>query len=243
VNDVLLLTAVIAAYAVVQSVFGVGLLVFGTPTLLLLGFSFEEVLAYLLPCSLAISILQVWDGGLTFEAIRRRFLFITVPFVVIGAVIALGILGGTLNIKLIVGVMLLVTAILRFSARLRNALRGVIIKRLDWFLGGMGFIHGLSNLGGGILTVIVGSLYEQKTEVRRHIAFAYGLMAISQLIVLYITSSPDIIWQMQIVGPLLALAISLTVGSWAFGATPAAIYQRSLTVMIGLFGTILIVTS
>ncbi len=45
--------------AVVQSVFGVGLLVFGTPTLLLLGYPFDQVLAYLLPCSILISALQV----------------------------------------------------------------------------------------------------------------------------------------------------------------------------------------
>ena len=57
------LVAAVLAFSVVQSVFGVGLLVFGTPTLLLAGYSFEETLAYLLPCSMAISALQAWDGG------------------------------------------------------------------------------------------------------------------------------------------------------------------------------------
>ena len=43
---VLVLCLVVFVFAVIQSVFGVGLLVFGTPTLLLLGLPFDAVLAY-----------------------------------------------------------------------------------------------------------------------------------------------------------------------------------------------------
>src|ERR687884_1371728 len=97
------LLAVVLAYSVVQSVFGVGLLVFGTPTLLLLGFSFEEVLAYLLPCSLAISVLQVHDGGLSLEPVRRKFLLYTAPAVLLGTLLVLVVLNHKLNIRTIVG--------------------------------------------------------------------------------------------------------------------------------------------
>src|ERR687885_1890760 len=79
------LVAAVLAFSVVQSVFGVGLLVFGTPTLLLAGYSFEETLAYLLPCSMAISALQVRDGGLSFEPVRRDFVLFTAPAVLAGA--------------------------------------------------------------------------------------------------------------------------------------------------------------
>ena len=45
--------------AVVQSIFGVGMLLFGTPILLLLGYSFVDALGIVLPISIAISLLQV----------------------------------------------------------------------------------------------------------------------------------------------------------------------------------------
>src|SRR5882757_7687039 len=55
----MLIFAIIAVLAVVQSLFGIGLLVFGTPTLLLLGFPYQDALAILLPASLAVSLLQL----------------------------------------------------------------------------------------------------------------------------------------------------------------------------------------
>ena len=48
----MLIFAVIIVLAVVQSLFGVGLLVFGTPTLLLLGYPYQDALAILLPAPL-----------------------------------------------------------------------------------------------------------------------------------------------------------------------------------------------
>ena len=39
-----------------QSIFGVGLLLFGTPTFLLIGYDFVTTLAYILPLSITISI-------------------------------------------------------------------------------------------------------------------------------------------------------------------------------------------
>ncbi|XOJ73429.1 hypothetical protein ABXT43_00795 [Candidatus Pelagibacter sp. Uisw_114] len=43
-----------------QSVFGVGLLVFGTPTFLLLGYEYLDVLNILLPLSTTVSLLQIF---------------------------------------------------------------------------------------------------------------------------------------------------------------------------------------
>ena len=51
--------ATIFLFAILQSIFGIGILFFGTPTLLLLGFPFAETLSVLLPASLAVSAFQV----------------------------------------------------------------------------------------------------------------------------------------------------------------------------------------
>jgi uncharacterized membrane protein YfcA len=50
---------IILLLSCVQSVFGMGILVFGTPTFLLLGYSFPETLGLWLPASLVISVAQI----------------------------------------------------------------------------------------------------------------------------------------------------------------------------------------
>ena len=53
----------------------------------------------------------------------------------------------------------------------------------------MGLAHGISNMGGGALTVLMSSIYEKKEIIRVNIAFVYLLFAGIQLIVLCFISS------------------------------------------------------
>src|SRR5882757_7873526 len=69
----MLIFAIIAVLAVVQSLFGIGLLVFGTPTLLLLGYPYQDALAVLLPASLAVSLLQLRTVPKLDRAVALRF--------------------------------------------------------------------------------------------------------------------------------------------------------------------------
>ena len=46
-------------FSIFQSIFGVGILLFGTPTFLLLGYNYFETLNIILPWSLIISLLQI----------------------------------------------------------------------------------------------------------------------------------------------------------------------------------------
>jgi hypothetical protein len=229
----------VGVFAFVQSLFGVGLLVFGTPTLLMLGLPFELVLAYLLPCSIVVSVLQVaTSGGLTLEPIRRKFLVLTAPSVLVATAIALT-LGSPRQIRALVGGMLLVTAVMRLG-RLQSVLAAFIRRHLRPFMLGLGLIHGLSNLGGGILTVIVGSSYLDKGSIRRHIAFAYGTMASIQLAVVLITARPPLDARLWLVLPLIAGAIYLVVGQRVFRRAGHRPYQFGLTAMIMSFGLLLL---
>jgi uncharacterized membrane protein YfcA len=231
------LLLVVALFATAQSVFGVGLLVFGTPTLLLLGFSFSEILAYLLPCSILISALQVRKGGgvRPLDALNKQFLTFTAPGVLVGTVVILAA-GSTVSVKPIVGVMLVITAALRSVRRLRDGLETFIRRHLSKLLIALGVVHGLSNLGGGILTVIVGSLFDEKENVRRHIAFAYGLMAIVQLVTLMATTDVTITWWLWLALPTLAAAMFFLVGQRLFEATPQSRFQPALTALVLTFG-------
>lgn len=229
----------VGVLALVQSVFGVGLLVFGTPTLLLLGLPFELVLAYLLPCSIVVSLLQVaTSGGLTLEPIRKKFLAITAPSVLVATAVAL-LFGSPRGIRAFVGGMLILTAAIRLG-RLQSMLAGLIRRHLRLFMLGLGLVHGLSNLGGGILTVIVGASYTDKESIRRHIAFAYGAMACIQLAVVFLTTRPGVDPRLWLLLPLLAGAIYLLVGQRVFRRAGHRPYQVGLTVMIMSFGLLLV---
>ncbi len=239
----LLLCILVPILAGVQSVFGVGLLVFGTPTLLLVGLPFQQVLAYLLPCSIVISALQIADGGPTFEPIRRKLLVFTAPAVLVGTLLILVVLRHAVNIRHIVGAMLVVTAAIRLPGRLRVTMQAFVRARLEPLLILLGLVHGVSNLGGGVLTMIVGSVYEDKASIRKHIAFGYGLMASIQLAVLLLTTSINLkaMLTLWIALPLLAALSYLLVGARIFKATGEAAYQWSLTALIGIFGLLLFV--
>jgi uncharacterized protein len=237
----LTLCAVVLTLAAVQSVFGVGLLVFGTPTLLLLGLPFPEILVYLLPCSIVISAFQVADGGVSLEPIRRKLLAFTAPAVLVGTLLVLRVLDRKIDMRQIVGAMLVVTASLRLLGPLRQRMQSFVRGRLSPLLVLLGLIHGVSNLGGGVLTLIVSSVYDDKYSVRRHIAFGYGLMALIQITVLFLTTPVHLDMYLWLTLQALAGLSYGLVGRWMFRVTREEVYQWSLTALIGLFGVLLFV--
>jgi hypothetical protein len=235
------LCVVVIAFAVLQSVFGVGLLVFGTPTLLLLGLPFDDVLSYLLPCSIVISVLQVigGDGGFRVDPLRRKFLVFTAPLVLLGTPLILTV-GVGLDVRLIVGAVLVVSAAIRVLGPARRTLSRLIRRHLSSCFVLLGAVHGVSNLGGGILTLIVGSVYDAKEEIRRQIAFCYGVMASVQLATLWASSPGDAVpWLLPLL-PMLAATTYLAVGNRAFRVANQAAYQHGLTALILFFGVALV---
>lgn len=241
-TDLLAIVATVGVLAVVQSLFGVGLLLFGTPVLLLLGVPFELVLAYLLPCSLAVSALQVvTTGGPTLEPVRRRFLAYAVPAVLVATGVAM-LFGSPRQLRVAVGVALVLTAVLRLGP-LRPVLARSVQAHTRPLMVLLGVVHGLSNLGGGILTVIVGATHTGKAEIRRHIAFAYGAMASVQLAVVLATRRPHLNPLLWLGLPVLAGAVYLLVGQRVFARAGHRAYQAGLTGMIASFGVVVLASA
>jgi hypothetical protein len=241
IDQVIWLVSAVAVFSIVQSVFGVGLLLFGTPTLLLTGMAFPLVLTYLLPCSIVVSSLQVASsGGLTLEPIRKRFLAISAPAVLIATVIALRY-GSPHAMRTVVGAMLLATALLRLGP-MQAQISAFVSRHTRSLMLCLGILHGLSNLGGGILTVIVGSSFEGKAVIRRHIAFAYGVMAIIQLSVVILTKHPQVELPLWAALPVLAGCIYRLLGQRVFLKAGHRPYQFGLTGLIASFGLLLVTT-
>jgi uncharacterized protein len=176
------LAVMILFFSAIQSVLGVGLLLFGTPTLLLLGFSYPEVLWILLPCSCSISIIQILQG-FTFVKTKSYVYYLTIPALICGLLLVIK-LDYLIDIKKLVGVFLILAAFLRIfdSPYVYGILANEKFKKISYLL--IGFVHGLSNLGGALLTVVASASFKDKESIRANIAFVYFALAVSQLIVL-----------------------------------------------------------
>ena len=234
-HDTLLIVALIAGFAVIQSVFGMGLLIFGTPTLLLMGVSYPETLGWLLPASVAISALQTRTAATQFKEIWRsgRPLLCLAPM--LGALVLVLRLGLHAKLEIPVGLALIVAAALRLHAGLRTWLRGIIRRAEPVYLALMGLLHGFTNMGGALLSVYASSQGEGKERTRGVISTYYLSFGVVQLATLAIFS-PGALAVHSLTAALVAIAAYVIAGRKVFnGATPT-LYERSLTGFIAAYG-------
>jgi len=194
------LVIIIAVFSVVQSIFGVGLLLFGTPTLLLLGYSYSDTLWILLPCSVTISLIQVVNNYKMIEA-KKRAVYLIIPTLILGLAFVVIYTNG-INITRIVGVLLLLTGIIRFSIKLQALLSLMVKKHIKIYYIMIGVVHGVSNMGGGPLSILMSTIYSKKEIVRANVAFIYLMLATFQLVVLSIISNTslrsEVVWLIPI---------------------------------------------
>lgn len=171
----------VALTSFIQSIFGVGVLLFGTPLLLLLGYDFIFALTILLPISIAINFLQIIRH---FDHIDRAFyrnvLIYTIPFVVLFLFL---VTTTKVNIGFVIGLFLLFVALKSFSEEVEKYLESMV-KYERTYLAVMGTIHGLTNLGGSLLTAIVHGKNYPKDVTRVTVASAYATFAIFQILTL-----------------------------------------------------------
>jgi len=171
----------IMCVAAVQSIFGVGVLLFGTPILLLLGYEFVTTLVVLLPVSLAINFVQVLRHHAHIDrAFYAKVLSLCVPCIMVFLFIVTHV---SINIGVIVGLFLIVVAFKSLSPKVHHAIESLVRWERTYFVV-MGIIHGLTNLGGSLLTAIIHSKQYPKDAARTTAALSYGTFAVFQLVTL-----------------------------------------------------------
>ena len=78
-----ILNLTIIVISIVQSIFGVGVLLFGTPLLMLYNYDFTIALLILLPISIVISFLQIFKNIKYIDFVfYGRFLIYSIPFLI-----------------------------------------------------------------------------------------------------------------------------------------------------------------
>jgi len=228
------LISVIFFTAIAQSVFGIGLLAFGTPILLISGYDFITTLSILLPCSLLISSIQVYEYRKELSSLNISVYFVLIPFTCLGFFIFVTFLSD-IQIKPVIGTIMLLSAALRIWPVAAEKLRHVLGKSQVISLGVIGVVHGLSNMGGSLLTVFCSSINHNKVHIRTSVAFGYLLMAAIQL-TYGIASSQFEFSARVLMLPLVGFVGYYLVGKYLFEMTLNRQYSALVTSFIAVMG-------
>ncbi len=172
----LLLTIVVVS--MIQSLFGVGVLLFGTPLLLLLEYSFFESLLILLPISASINLLQVVRDYKAIEFnIYKNILIFTVPCIIVFLIL---VSKSNINMNLFIGFLIVFVA-LKERISLMQIWLNKLLKYPKMFYASMGIVHGMTNLGGVLLAAKIFHTDLNKHQKRVTIAISYMTFAVFQI--------------------------------------------------------------
>ena len=211
--DILITVAVVSF---IQSIFGVGVLLLGTPLLMLQGYNFHQSVIVLLPISLLINFFQIFKDQSALDLdFYKKILIYTVPFIVIFLIF---ISKAEINISILVGVILLIVSAKDFSKRVNKILNLLVSYEKSYFII-MGIVHGLTNLGGSLLTAAVYSKGYEKRTARATVAASYATFATFQIVTLFF-SNFDIDIKLS------TIALSMGVGLTMFVVTEKIVYAN-----------------
>lgn len=233
---------VVAITAIIQSIFGVGVLLFGTPILLLLGYDFVNILAVLLPISLSISLFQIskHHNYIDFQFFRKIMLLTLPPI----AVFLFLVTHSQINIGLIIGVFLLLIALKEVSSSVGKIIDKIIQYETVYFLI-MGVVHGLSSLGGSLLTALVHQKNYAKDVARVTVAVSYATFVSVQIVTLWLFS------RQQIDTSVSENTVYLVIGVLVYVLTDEMVYEQLdrnkyrhiFSIFLGFSGLVLMIKS
>ena len=172
-----------------QSIVGVGVLVLGTPILLLLNYNMIEILSLLLPVSIITSL-----GNFIYFKIKKKkmkikidlelkkyLITICAPSIIIGLII-LKNFESYINFNIVVSIMIIFSIL--FVIKFKNNLFKWDKKFKIFSLALIGITHGVTNSGGTMLSILVTALQKNKiNQSRYNITFAYLLLAFFQYVI------------------------------------------------------------
>ncbi len=168
---------IISAFCFFQSLFGIGLLLLGTPTFLLIGYNYFEVLNILLPYSIIISFLQIISYENKNLNFGKKILRLSVPFLILG-LISIKYIENSINFIFFISIVLIIFSIVNLINLNKKKFK---IKNLNIALATLGVIHGLTNLGGTLLSIIASNTSKNKKIIRHNIASGYLIFALFQI--------------------------------------------------------------
>ena len=183
---------IITFLIIIQSIFGVGLLLFGTPSFLILGYDFANTINILMPVSITISILQFFRSRVRDQKFIDEYNLFCLPFLVLFLIVALKF-KYFFDFKILVGLLLIFSSILILNKRKFSSFKKTFFKFKKFVLIGIGCVHGLTNMGGSFLAIYSTLVSHNKKEIARfYICYGYLIMGILQYFIVLFLSSKTI---------------------------------------------------
>ena len=222
---------IIVLLSIFQSVFGIGLLIIGTPTFLLLGYNFFDVLNILLPFSITISLLQVIYSKEIDSGFNKKILLYCIP----SLILALSILvkyENSIDFILLISFTIIFFSILNLS-KFKNIIFNDSDQRINISLVILGLIHGFTNLGGSFFTLICANINKQKKLMRHNIANGYLILGSVQLLFI------NIFYKTLIMSNLYYLYIpilSFFVAQYFYNKINSQLFSKILNITVLLYG-------
>ena len=235
---------VIAYFCIIialQSIIGVGVLVLGTPFLLILNFNIIEIFFILLPISIITSLTNLLIINFSNKKLHKssykefkKFFIICIPSIFIGLLI-LKFFENFINFKLFVCLVIVFSIILVI-------LKDRIKYKINFFrisiLSGVGIIHGLTNSGGTLMSLAL-SANNKKDYARFNTTFFYLILAIFQYILTNIVffenfiypSDTKLIW---------ALTLGIILGNLTNHYLKSTVFYRMIVNFLALLSALVL---
>jgi len=223
----------------VQSYFGVGLLVFGTPTFLILDYSFSQTLSILLPISCLVSFLQILNSQKTDN---KNFFLNFIKFSIPGLIIFLPVsvfFYEQIKIKFLIGFIMILVPVLNLMQRFESNITLFAKKYYKIFLILIGCIHGSTNLGGGLISIFSSINYSKnKNAIRKAIAISYLCFGLIQLIILILLKK--FYFNIEYLLCCLLVTFIFFISNKFFQKTKIENFRKNLNYLIMIYGVIII---
>ena len=171
---------IIIILSIVQSVFGVGLLLFGTPSFLLLGYDFPNTLNILMPLSITISLLQFFKSKVSDKKFIIDYNIYCLPLLILFLILALHF-RDLINFKFYIAVLLVISSLIILNKKRFSSFKNTFFKLKKIILIFIGCIHGFTNMGGSFLSIYSTIISKNKKELSRYyISYGYLVMGVIQ---------------------------------------------------------------
>ena len=229
---------IIILLSIFQSIFGIGLLLIGTPTFLLLDYNFFNVLNILLPFSITISLLQVMYSKEIDSRFNRRIILYSIPSLILALSILLKY-ENSIDFILLISFTIIFFSIINLS-KFKNIIFNDSDKRINIGLVALGLIHGFTNLGGSFFTLLCANINKQKKLIRHNIASGYLILGIAQLLFI------NIFYQTLVISNLYYLyipIISFFIAQYFYNKINSQLFLKILNITMLLYGIYIFLNS
>lgn len=175
---------------ILQSIVGIGILVVGTPLLLLLNYEIIEIMSFLLPISILTSLLNFFlikifnKNKFTFYLdvnIKKYFFLFCLPGIFLGIYVIKNF-QNYFNFELLVASIILISLAIKY--KYENSIKNLSAFNSKIVLTLIGVIHGISNSGGTLLSLfLISNVEDKKNQLRYKITFYYFFLALLQYLI------------------------------------------------------------